>query len=87
MPEENIVNPHTSLYEISKACMDSPGYVIFAAVITDKADEKGARIIDFHYRRYQFGFEDVKTTIDKFKEALVADKVKYDNEWMEEMER
>lgn len=63
----------TSLEELTKKCMDSGGYVVFVASLSNKVDDKGNRMLDFDYRRYQFPFEDVKTAIVKFKEAFIDD--------------
>ena len=45
---------------VAKRCMDSPGYVIFAAVLTNKKDARGFPTIDHLYRRYHFSFEDAQ---------------------------
>ena len=62
-----------SLEDIAKACLDSGGYVIFAACLTNKVDKDKNRLIDFHYRRYHFGFEDVKEAVRAFKNHYLQD--------------
>jgi len=57
--------------QISKACEDAPGYVLFAAVLQKNRDPvSGNNRIDFHYRRYHFAFEDTKQAIEEFRKHL-----------------
>ena len=49
--------PELSPEGIAKRCMDSPGYVLFAAVLTNKKDAKGFPMLDTFYKRYQLSFE------------------------------
>ena len=63
----------TPLEELTKKCMDAEGYVIFAGRLSNRVDEQGNRVLEFDYRRYHLSFEDVKTSVIKFKEAFLDD--------------
>ena len=75
MPEEKkIPSKNLPLEEIIKKCMDSEGYVIFVARLTNELiKETGQRVIEYDYRRYQFAFEDVKNALIAFKEHFLKD--------------
>jgi len=66
-------NPHLPLEEILNRLMDSEGFVIFAASLTNRVDEKGLRVIDFNYLRDRLSFEDTRSAVVKFKEEFLAD--------------
>lgn len=70
MPEETpekeeVKSLEVTLDSIQKECMDAPGYVIFAAILTNERDEKGKSIIKYNYKRYQFSYEDTRNSIDE----------------------
>lgn len=65
----SVQTPH----EIAKVCMDSEGYIIFAAVIGKQKDKRGVPMIDMHYRRYHLGFEDASMAIKQFRAELMKD--------------
>jgi hypothetical protein len=46
--------------EIAKRCIDAPGYLLFAAVLTGQKDAQGNPLVEFQYRRYHLGLEDAK---------------------------
>ena len=63
---------------ISK-CLDSPGYVLFAAVLSPLRDKDGRAIINHEYRRYHFPLEDSKAAVDVLKgfvDKEIADLIK-----------
>lgn len=62
-----------SIELLIKGCMDSSGYVIFAAKIAGKPDEKGNLVIDYNYRRYHFSYEDTREAVKRFKEEFLKD--------------
>ena len=66
MESESEINLET----IRNACMDSEGYVIFAAVMTKDKDDENNPTITFHYRRYHFALEDTQQAIRHFKKQL-----------------
>lgn len=51
------------LEEIQKKCLDSEGYLMFAAYLTAEKDKEQRPIIQFQYRRYHFSLEDSKAAI------------------------
>ena len=62
-----------TLEQITKECLDAPGYVIFVGSLSRNRDGKGFNLINFKYRRFNFAFEDVKRTIEEFDKALKKD--------------
>ena len=58
---------------LAKKAMDSAGYVIFAGIVSDKKDEKNNPLIDFFYRRYHLGFEDVFAAMRQFRKDIYND--------------
>ena len=62
-----------TLEQVLKECMDSQGYVIFAAVLSSKRDDKGFNLIDYRYRRYHFSFEDTKQALAAFQHQYRKD--------------
>jgi hypothetical protein len=71
MPDEKKVK--TGVGEIADACKDSPGYVIFAAILGRNRDKAGIPIVNYHYRRYFFSYDDTYAAIKEFKKQLVED--------------
>lgn len=65
--------PEVTLEEIVKQCMDSGGYVIFSAHLSNEVDAQKNRSIVFNYRRYHFGFEDTKAAILQFRVMMEDD--------------
>lgn len=59
-----------SLEEIRELLLDSPGYVIFAARLTNERDENDHAIIKGSYIRDRFSLEDTKTAIKMFRTHL-----------------
>ena len=57
---ENNQDNTLDLKQIMSKCLDSPGYLLFAAIRTPKKDGNGAEIIDYQYRRYHLNLEDSK---------------------------
>lgn len=53
------LSPHA----IAEKCLDSPGYILFAAILTPKKDSENRNIIEYTYRRYQFALEDGKQAV------------------------
>ena len=62
-----------NLDKIRAACLDSTGYVLMAAVLTNEKDSKGFAIINYYYDRSHFPIADVKQTIDEFKKHYKKD--------------
>lgn len=60
--------------EVSAACLESPGYLLFAAHLTDQADREGRSQINFRYIRHHFAIEDAKNAILQLKKFV-------DDEW------
>lgn len=58
--------PPNDLKALLDQCLDSPGYVVFAAILTPQRDQDGYAVIDHHYRRYHFALEDSKSAITQF---------------------
>ena len=67
---ENIQDNTLDLKQIASKCLDSEGYVIFAAFLTPEKDAAGNQIIDHQYRRYHFSLEDAKQSTRVFKEFV-----------------
>ena len=65
--------PALTIEEVTKKCLDAPGYMMFTAVLTNKKDQRGAFMIDFHYNRSNFSFEDTRNAVEEFKKAYMAD--------------
>ena len=74
-PEESIENK-TFTEEVTKACMDSEGYMLFAGFITNEKDDKGNAIIQWRYRRFRFSFDDMDEAISQLKAAFRDDVLK-----------
>lgn len=51
------------LDQITKTCLDSEGYLVFAAYLTADKDEHERPIIVHQYRRYHFSLEDAKSSL------------------------
>lgn len=66
-------SPDINLEQIVKECLDSPGYVIFAGVLSRDRDEKGFNTVTFRYRRYNFAFEDTRKAVEVFKQEYEKD--------------
>jgi hypothetical protein len=49
------------------------GFVMFVGVATDEKDKDGNSILDFHYTRHHFGFEDLPKAINAFREHCKND--------------
>jgi hypothetical protein len=56
--------------EIAEKCESGEGYLLFAAVLTPKKDARGNRIIEHHYRRFHFSFEDCKGAKEHMKKFI-----------------
>jgi hypothetical protein len=67
MDRKNETKPDgTELKEIIDECLDSQGYVLFAAHIARTRDENGHNILQFRYKRYHFSLEDAKQAVTSF---------------------
>ena len=64
---------NVTLDEIVGAVKDGPGYVIFAGVLSKEKDDRGFNLINFHYRRRNFSYDDTKHSVREFKKALMND--------------
>mgnify|MGYP001594670861 CR=1 FL=1 len=71
--EEKVPVPSPDLDSLIKKLLDVEGYVIFVGSLSNEKDKEGNRMINFDYRRYHFSYEDVKTTIKKFREMFLDD--------------
>lgn len=71
-PEELIENK-TFAEEVNKACLDAPGYMLFAGFITNEKDAKGDPIIQWRYRRFHFSFDDIEEATNQLKDAFRDD--------------
>lgn len=61
MVSENLKKQRiAALGRMMTKCAEGIGFVVFAAVLTEKKDAKGFDMIDFHYERHQFSVEDLK---------------------------
>ena len=70
--DDFVEDPKIMLDEILKTCMDAPGYVVFAAAIgTDP--KTGGQVLNFQYRRYHLGIEDVKLAVKGFQDEMIND--------------
>ena len=67
---ENIQDNTLDLKQIVSKCLDSEGYIIFAARLTPEKDAAGDQIIEEQYRRYHFSLEDAKKSTKIFKEYV-----------------
>jgi len=55
---------------IQKACLDSPGYVVFAAILSQETDAQGNPQVTFRYQRNRFSLEDTQQAIRQFQKHL-----------------
>ena len=55
-----------SIDQVANRCMDAPGYVLFAAILTPEIDSNGFNVIQMTYHRSNFSFEDTKKAIEAF---------------------
>ena len=60
---------------LMEKALKGKGFVLFAGVLTDKKDKDGNSILDFHYTRSKYGFEDLPKAIGAFKQACANDAV------------
>lgn len=58
---------------VANKCMDSEGYLMFAACLTPEKDAQKRPIIQFQYRRRHFSLEDAKTCILQLKNFVDAE--------------
>jgi hypothetical protein len=66
-----------SVKEIADLCQDSPGYIIFAARISNKTNEKGDLMLEFLYRRYHLAFDDAIAASIAMKAEVKKDIAKF----------
>lgn len=62
--------PNLELESILNSCSDSPGYLLFAAVLSPRRDAIGNNMIDFQYRRYHMNLEDAKQAAAALKKFI-----------------
>lgn len=62
-----------NLEEIKSKCLDSAGYLVFAAYLTSRKDSGGRALIDYQYRRYHFTLEDSKQALVALREFVDAE--------------
>lgn len=52
--------------EVIEKLLASKGFVLFAGIITDERDAQGNNLIEFHYKREHFSYEDTKRALEEF---------------------
>ena len=62
----SIENEEITMDEIINKCMDAPGLILFAGVLTNERDKHGKNIIRTFYRRINFSLNDVKAMTSEF---------------------
>jgi hypothetical protein len=55
------------VHELANKCLDSEGYMMFVAYLTPSEKEHGGTLVEHHYRRYHFGLEDAKASLQKLR--------------------
>lgn len=70
------VNP--TLNDIKDACLDSEGYILFAGIYEQSADEK--LIIKFEYRRHRFSLSDAKLALRQLASDIAAELAELERE-------
>lgn len=63
------------LERIKSKCLDSGGYLMFAAYLTEQKDHENRPIIEFQYRRYHYSLEDAKNSLVKLRQ-FIDDEIK-----------
>jgi hypothetical protein len=69
------VDPKKEAAALMEKALSGKGFVLFAAVLTDKKNKDGNFILDFHYLRHHYGFEDVRKAVDAFRMQAQKDAV------------
>ena len=72
---------------IRNECLDSPGFVIFAGVISQERDSAGNNRIDWRYIRKSFSYEDVKKALGAFERSFFNDVQTEQVEWTKKKTR
>jgi len=72
-PKKEVYDPKKETAAIVEKCLSGKGFVLFAAVETDKKDKQGNSILTFHYTRHKYGFEMLKDARNGFIERAGAD--------------
>jgi hypothetical protein len=68
-------DPKKALVDLEKKALEGKGFVAFVAVLTDRKGKDGNFILDFHYTRDHYGFEDLRKAVDAFREECRKDVV------------
>lgn len=58
---------------ITQKALSGRGFVLFAAVLTDRKDKHGNLVLDFHYTRSKYPFEDLRKAVEGFAERCRND--------------
>ena len=64
-----------NIEEIKSKCLDSEGYLMFAAYLTSRKDKEGRAMIDFQYRRFHFSLEDARSSLASLR-AFIDEEIK-----------
>jgi len=70
--------------DLAQRCLDSPGYLMFVAVLTGKTDADGHPIINFHYRKYHVSLEQAQMALAVMRKELLDDAEKFKQELSQE---
>ncbi len=73
MAEKQEYDPKKETAAITEKALKGRGFVLFAAVLTDKKDKDGNYILDFHFTRHKYPFEDLRKASDAFRKACLED--------------
>lgn len=59
--------------EILNKCDDARGAVVFCATLSDKKDADGNTILEFHYVRHKYPFEDLPKAVHALRRHVQKD--------------
>lgn len=68
-------DPKKEVAALTEKALSGKGFVLFVAVLTDKKNKDGNFVLDFHYLRHHYGFEDTKKAVDAFRMQAQKDVV------------
>lgn len=68
--EKSNSNEPEDVKQIAEDCLDSPGYLMFAAQLSSERDKDGRAVINFKYRRYHLSLEDARQACKALKEFV-----------------
>jgi hypothetical protein len=66
-------DPKKESTAIIEKALSGRGFVLFAGVLTDKKDKDGNFVLDFHYTRHHYGFEDLPKALNAFRDQCKND--------------